>query len=234
MSAYVKINSSNWKHSKVFVKTGNSTWSRAAQVYVKTSSNKWSPIYSYSWETGQWGSCTPYCSGTQTRTVKCKNNTLNIYEDDGICSAFVGTKPSTSQSCSNSCGMSISYHWDDHGYVAYKSRSTNSWIEIGVNPESGNVTLSFTPAPSDWPLRMRVRTDNSGGHGCGSFGMTINIPNIGDREVISNCWGNYGGCDGYMYWRVNANGVVERLACNLGTNRCTAAGYPYASGEPSW
>lgn len=233
MAAFVKIDSSNWKASKVYVKTGDNTWTKAPQVYVKTSSSKWSPLYSYSWEVGSWGSCSPYCSGTQTRTVRCKNKTLNIYEEDKVCTTFVGSKPATSQSCSNSCGLSLTYHWDDHGYTAYKSRSTNTWVEIGVNPGNSYGTLSFTPDPSDWPLRMRVRADNSGGHGCGSSGMTINIPNIGSREVISNCWGNYDGCWGEMYWRVNANGVIERLACNLGTARCAAAGYPFGN-EPIW
>lgn len=234
MSVYTKINSSSWKKNKVFIKTKDGTWIRAPQVYVKTSSKSWSPLYSFMWETGKWGSCNPPCSGTQTRTVKCKNTTLGVYEEDKVCEKFVGKKPSTSQSCGSACQNSLYYHWDDHGYVAYKSRSTDAWIEVGVNEASKWVTLPFTPAASDWPLRMRVRADNSGGHGCGSFGMNITIPGVGTKEVISNCWGNYDGCWGYMYWRVNADGTIERLSCNLGPERCAAAGYPYGSGEPNW
>lgn len=234
MPAHTKIDSSSWRKNKVFVKTGTSTWSYAPQVYVKTSYNTWSPLYSYSWEVGNWGECTPYCSGTQTRSVRCKNNTLNIYESDYVCTALVGSKPSTSQPCSNVCGMTIRGHWDDEVDIQIKSRSTNSYVSYGIINDNKWKTLEINPPASDWPLRMKFIAGNSGGHGCGSNGVWLTIPGVGEVNLISPNWSNSGGCWGDFFCRVHANGTVEKLSCGLGAERCGNAGYPNAGGEPSW
>lgn len=237
MPAHTKIDSSNWKKCKCYIKTADNTWTFAPQVYVKTASNKWTPLYSYSWEAGAWSACNPHCQGTQTRTVRCKSNVFGDYVDDRICTAFAGAKPATSQGCSNPCGLTLSYHWDDHLNTWYKRRSDNVWVNIGINDSSEHVTLSFNPSPSDWPLRMRGDADNSGGHGCGSIsdgGGWLTIPGVGRVNVFGYCWGNYGGCSGNLYWRVHANGTVEKLSCNVGEERCANAGYPCCGGEPAW
>ena len=54
----------------------------------------------YNWQTGSWSSCSAACgSGTQSRSVTCKDMS-GATVSDGLCSA---SKPGTTQSCLNAC-----------------------------------------------------------------------------------------------------------------------------------
>lgn len=63
----------------------------------------------YSWNTGNWGTCSKTCgSGTQTRTVTCRDGSGGTVSD----SYCAGTKPSTSQSCNtHACPTWNSGEW---------------------------------------------------------------------------------------------------------------------------
>lgn len=124
MPAFVKTAVSNFNKLSVYQKQ-SAGWKTVGQVYIKTADG-WKPIWSYSWETGSWTTCSASCGGgTQTRTVKCKRND-DVYVADGLCS---GTKPITSQSCNTQDCYTYSWYsgswsWDSEtcGY-SYGSRT---------------------------------------------------------------------------------------------------------------
>ena len=106
----IKYNlSGTWKTVKTVQANVSGTWKTVGQIYVNVSGT-WKSIWSYSWSTGSWGSCSATCgNGTQTRTVTCKRNDGQSMADS-LCTKYVGTKPSTSQSCNlgacEECGCS--------------------------------------------------------------------------------------------------------------------------------
>ncbi|KPA15188.1 secreted protein containing Cysteine, histidine-dependent amidohydrolase/peptidase domain protein [Candidatus Magnetomorum sp. HK-1] len=81
----------------------------------------------YYWDSGSWSSCSTDCgSGTQTRSVVCKNK-YGSTQPDYNCS---GSKPDTSRSCyEDNCG----YYWD-----------TVSWSSCSSTCGSGTQSRSVT------------------------------------------------------------------------------------------
>ncbi len=62
----------------------------AATLFQKISDTI--PAATYTWTISSWG----FCSGSQTRSVKCRNNNTGATVSDSYCPA---PKPATSQSC---------------------------------------------------------------------------------------------------------------------------------------
>lgn len=139
----LKANISNtWKNIKYGYVNVNNVWKKMKNIYTNIN-GVWKPLWSYSWYTGNWSSCSAECGGgTQTRTVYCKRND-NVQVDDAFCS---GTKPSTQQSCNTqSCeecaydpvfvedpdgGISFGYLWR---YEYYYNLSNPIYINIYWN-----------------------------------------------------------------------------------------------------
>ena len=111
MQAGINI-SNSWKTTKTIYTNINATWKSCKNVYINVSGT-WKPIWSYSWQTGNWGSCTQTCGGgTQSRSVYC-------YRADGftvIDSLCSGTKPSSSQTCNTQNCPTACQPFSDHNY----------------------------------------------------------------------------------------------------------------------
>ena len=87
-----------WKTVKAVQARVSGVWKDVGQIYINIKGT-WKPVWSYSWNTGNWGSCSASCgNGTQTRTVTCKRNDGQTVADS-LCTKYVGTKPATSQTC---------------------------------------------------------------------------------------------------------------------------------------
>lgn len=101
MSLHLNISGAWRECNEVYVNI-NGTWQRVIQIYVNISGS-WRPIWTFEWVLGQWSTCTAECGGgTQTRTVTCQQE--GITYADALCTALVGAKPPTSQTCnSHSC-----------------------------------------------------------------------------------------------------------------------------------
>lgn len=130
MKAGINI-SNTWKTLKNIYININSSWKSCKNIYTKVSGT-WKPIWSYSWKTGNWNSCTQSCGGgTQTRSVYCYR-VDGFTVNDSYCS---GTKPNTSQSCNTQICPTSCQTFSDQNY--WSSRHTgcdcsNTWQVNGM------------------------------------------------------------------------------------------------------
>lgn len=132
--------SGTWKTVKYCYVNVSGTWKTVGQIQVNVSGT-WKSVWSYSWSTGSWGTCSKTCgTGTQTRTVQCKRNDGQIVLDS-LCTKYVGTKPATSQNCNTqSCETCLT--------KSYTSSSTCSSL-----PMISSVTTG-------WRIYTKVTSNN--------------------------------------------------------------------------
>ena len=138
------INISNiWKTTKNIYINISSSWKSCKNIYTKVSGS-WKSIWSYSWKTGNWGSCTQSCGGgTQTRSVYCYRAD-GFTVNDSYCS---GTKPSTSQSCNtHSCAV-----------CAYDENKPT----MGISIYEGSTLLSISMTWEGTSVTQTNNTSNS-------------------------------------------------------------------------
>ena len=94
MAVLVKV-SGAWRAASPHVKVSGA-WVRPLHVHVKQGGT-WKPLWAYSWQTGDWGSCSASCGGgTQTRTATCRRSD-GVDLPDAYCAGL--TKPPTSTDC---------------------------------------------------------------------------------------------------------------------------------------
>lgn len=143
MQAGINI-SNSWKTTKTIYTNINATWKSCKNVYINVSGT-WKPIWSYSWQTGNWGSCTQTCGGgTQSRSVYC-------YRADGftiIDSLCSGTKPSSSQTCNTQNCPTACQPFSDQNYWSSRHNGcdcANTWQVKWNGAVVGDyVTTTFT------------------------------------------------------------------------------------------
>lgn len=83
-------------------------WRTAGQVHTRVA-GVWRPAWSYTWATGTWGTCSLTCGGgTQFRSVTCQRND-GVTMPDAVCTALVGAKPATSQTCNTQSCSTCAY-----------------------------------------------------------------------------------------------------------------------------
>ena len=96
--------------------------------------------YESAWSSGSWSACSVSCgSGTQTRSVVCKANSVTY--SDSYCS--LKSKPSTSTSCdagSSTCGWSA---WSNSGSCS-KNCNTGQQMQVRTCNVAGHCTGSAT------------------------------------------------------------------------------------------
>ncbi|MDD2907924.1 MAG: FISUMP domain-containing protein [Candidatus Gracilibacteria bacterium] len=147
-----------------------------------------SSTYSYSWDTGAYGTCSVSCGGgTQTRTVSCKRNDGTIVVDS-FCS---GTKPTTSQTCNINvcipvftCGENVSA--GGYTYTTKLAADGKCWTSTNMKhtPSLGSSScFGNKPANCDTYGRLydwNAATDSSV---CGALGVGWTLPT--DVQLIN-------------------------------------------------
>jgi len=141
MSCAVNV-SGTWKYAKQAYANVNGTWKPCQNIYVNVSS-VWKPLYTYSYQTGNWGACSADCGGgTQTRTVTCRrrdatNANLDVQTvADSFCAAHGLTKPAASQACNtHSCV-------ECKGQGTYDNQCQGAGAEYGIGHHHEQIYLS--------------------------------------------------------------------------------------------
>ena len=141
MSCAVNV-SGAWKYAKqAYVNVGGS-WKPCQNIYTNVS-GAWKPLYTYSYQTGDWGACSANCGGgTQTRMVTCQrrdatNSNLDVQTvADSFCAAHGLAKPAASQECNtHSCV-------ECKGQGTYASKCDGSGAEYGLEHYTSNLVIS--------------------------------------------------------------------------------------------
>ena len=245
MPLYTKIDNQHWYKTKHYVKT-SSGWVSSPQIYVKTGAG-WKPLYKYSWELGSWSTCSKLCgSGTQTRSVKCKRAD-GQYFSDAVCTAFVGTKPATSQACNtHSCSFYAEVHFDDEMWLHTwnGSKWEKIFYEDGATSEAKRIAISSNNFGTTVPTPMFTSVHDTNGT---SYHVSLKLCNT-SNSCSSTVWyaGHQGECDGgklWFTWNAKTN-AIARYRCTgwcsdkcSGCSLCTDTGVGYincTSGAPSW
>lgn len=246
MPLLTKVNDGSWNRTKHWIKTGESSWTSVPQIYVKTGAG-WKPLYKFSWEVGDWSSCSKICAtGTQTRPVRCLREDGEYYPDS-ICEAFVGNKPSTSQNCNtHSCQYYANVYFDDEMWL--HAWNGSSWDQIdyrrGATSVYYKITLNSNNFGNIVPTPMMHSMHDLNGT---SYQVGLQMCNT-YNDCSETLWhaGHQGECDGgklWFTWDVRNNNVV-RYRCTgwcssqcSGCSLCTDTGIGYincSSGAPAW
>ena len=118
MSLKTKV-SGVWKENLIHTKVSGA-WKSVPQVYTKVS-GAWKPLYSFKWETGDWGECSATCGGgTQPRSVRTLRSD-GQYFGDSVGIKFAGNKPTISQACNTQSCTECKYSTGSSGTYYYKS-----------------------------------------------------------------------------------------------------------------
>ncbi|HEU5114492.1 MAG TPA: thrombospondin type-1 domain-containing protein [Candidatus Paceibacterota bacterium] len=186
--------------------------------------------YTYSWQTGSWGSCSVSCGGgTQSRSVWCQRSDGTTVAD----SFCTGTKPSTSQSCntqsccvsyqgqscsnSNSCGTNYGTYQCDGScnastpYVPpnYGQSCSNSNVcgtNYGTIDCSGSCNASSPYVPPNY------------GQGCTSSANSCGQTSNGSITCSGSCSASTPSNPSYYGQSCSA---CTGMGCNYGTYNCS-------------
>ncbi len=147
----------------LFIKQNNQ-WTKLNKFHNVNGTNKeilnqyhkvngtWKPVYSYSWNTSEWSSCSKPCgTGIQTRTATCIRND-GVIKEDKFCTLSGINKPVLQQYCNSQpcativhmCGQA-----DDELYIINQTTSNlipvkdmqSLYIGNYYNPICKNISL---------------------------------------------------------------------------------------------
>ena len=99
-----------------------SDWLLGYQLYIW--GGEYRPTKSYSWDIGNWGTCSKTCgTGTQTRTITCKDET-DITFTDPYCIKYMGLKAATDQNCNTQACAETRCDGSNYYYYQYNNEAS--------------------------------------------------------------------------------------------------------------
>ena len=192
----------------------NNTWTKLNKYHNINGTNKeilnqyhkvngvWKPVYSYTWNTSEWSSCSKPCgTGIQTRTATCVRND-GIVKEDKFCTLSGINKPVLQQYCNTQACFpdpSPTVQWKGIAYGG--DRYKFHWNDLGTG-------ISRFSAPEDGKYRIT---------------MNAHLKYVGGKSCVG-C----GGCDGSSSRHagqiaVFLDGINNRSLC--GSRCCTETSY---------
>lgn len=187
MALHVKTASGGWKNTTAHVKV-NGAWKQVSQIYVRTN-GAWKALWSYSWITGGWSSCSASCGGgTQTRTVTCQRSD-GVSLPDGFCAGI--TKPNTSTSCNTQTCYTYSWYSGSYGSCSvYCGNGTKTRSVYCKRNDGSQVADSYCAG-------SKPTASTSCSFNCywsyGNYGACSTSCGEGTKTRTASCMSNYTG-----------------------------------------
>ena len=131
------------------------------------------PECQYGWDLGAWGVCDKVCgSGTQTRSVSCREQTTDTIVADSFCDS-ISLKPPTQQICDSDCQY-ITGSWGACSVSCGGGQQTRSVTCLRTEMDGSTTTLRLRDCEEDSTLgSVPSDTQDCNTDPCGKIAVVV-------------------------------------------------------------